>query len=84
VDNTAYLVTPAKYLKRFIHVADRDYFSRPVLVELRYSEVSTRFVIVHDPNRGHTYPADAKNLVSVDQLSNRERALVAIHGGINV
>ncbi len=57
---TTLLVTPKSTLKNFILQSDREYFSRPVPVQLLYSEISTRLVFVHDPVRGNTYPTSPK------------------------
>jgi len=60
MNNTAYLVTPKSLLSSFILEADRLYFSTPVVVELLYSETSTKLLFVRDPHRGHIYPTNPK------------------------
>jgi hypothetical protein len=78
-NNTGYLITPTKTLKHFILKSDREYFSRPILVELLYSELSTKFLWVRDPHRGHTYPTLPQYVVAEGRLTNQQRALMDIH-----
>lgn len=57
---TTTLVTPKTLLKSFILASDRAYWSKPVAVELLYSEISTRLLFVRDPQRGSTFPTNPK------------------------
>lgn len=59
---SATVITPARLLRQFILAADRIYYATPVAVELLYSEVSTRFVFVHDPKTGRTFPVNPSNI----------------------
>lgn len=77
--HTGYLITPTKTLNHFLLTSDRDYFSRPILVELLYSELATKLLFVRDPRRGHTYPTNPKFVVAKERLTNQQRALVDIH-----
>jgi hypothetical protein len=71
-----YIVTPTKTLNSFISGADRAYFSNPILVELLYTELSTKLIYVRDPHRGHTYPTLSSNLISHWRLTRRQREAV--------
>lgn len=64
----AILTTPTSYLKSFILPADRAYYARPVAVQVLYSEISTRFIWVHDPATGRTFPTDPRNVRIVGAL----------------
>jgi hypothetical protein len=75
--NTTYLITPTNLLNSFLLQSDREYFSRPILVELLYSEVSTKLLFVRDPNRGNTYPTNPKWVVAEWRLTNKQRKAVA-------
>jgi hypothetical protein len=70
---TAYLVCPKSQLSGYIHASDREYFSRPVLVEI-VGHTDSGLLTVTDHARGHTYPCDPKVLKSLYQLTNRQRA----------
>lgn len=74
----AYIVMRPAELRGFVHQHDRDYFARPVLVEI----VGTRddgLLTVTDHHRGHTYPTDRKCLKSAGQLTRRQREAAAAH-----
>jgi hypothetical protein len=65
------LTTPKSLLKGFLLFSDRLYFSTPIEVEPIMSELTivkihgkARYAplhtMVHDPERGHTYPTNPK------------------------
>lgn len=72
---SAYLVAAPAELKRLILASDRAFFAVPVLVEMLYSEVSTRFVFVRD-GRGRVYPVRPRSLRAFCQLSRRQQGAI--------
>lgn len=69
-----YLVCPKKLLKGYLYQEDRDYFSKPVGVELLSCNIHTRLLTVRDPVRDHTYPACKENIRFWASLSNKQLA----------
>jgi hypothetical protein len=69
----AYIVMRPAETRGFVHQEDRDYFSKPVLVEI-VGEHGAGLLTVTDHRRGHTYPCDPKSLRSLGQLTRRQRA----------
>ncbi len=74
---TVYLVATARELKGFRDQVDRDYFAKPVAVEI-IDKRDGKMYTVTDPVRGHTYPALRSSLKSPLQLTNRQRAAAGI------
>jgi len=70
-----FLVTPRAALKGFTLARDREYFSRPVRVELHHSDAADRTLYVRDPKRGDVYPVNVKHLVPAQRLP--KAALIA-------
>lgn len=70
----AYIVMRPAEVRRFTFQEDRDYFSKPVLVEITGERPEDGLLIVTDHRRGHTYPASRKSLRTVGQLTHRQRA----------
>lgn len=68
-----FLVCPKKYLPGYVREEDRQYFSKPVRVEI-VSKGDGKIYTVTDPIRGHTYPADKANLVRGWRLTNKQMA----------
>jgi hypothetical protein len=66
-----YLCTPASQLPGWTFQVDRDYFAKPVLVEVVADE--GELVRVTDHRRGHTYPCDRTYLKNKWQLTNKQR-----------
>jgi hypothetical protein len=61
--------------RRYSQQVHRDYFAKPVRVELIRSQISTQLTYVHDPVRGHTYPACGTALKNYYRLSTHQRDL---------
>lgn len=74
---TTYLVTPKTIINTFILAGDREYFSNPIKIELLYSELPSKTLIVRDPHRGHTYPTNPNWVVVERRLTNKQRKVVA-------
>lgn len=73
-----YIVLTNAERASFANQEDREYFAKPVAVELLWSCVSTRLLYVKDPVREHTYPIIATRLRSPRSLTNRERLAAGI------
>jgi len=63
---------------------DREYFSRPVKVELCYSELADRMLYVRDSVRDSTFPVNPVDLKPWCMLTRREQAQVLLtrKGGV--
>ncbi len=72
----AYLVTPERDLPNFVNAIDREYFAKPIEVEVMVND--GYMCTVTDHARGHTYPALRENLKSKMQLTNRQREAAGI------
>ena len=68
-----YLLTPPCQIKQFTYEADREYFSRPVPVELHHSSIDGVLYVL-DPARNHTYPVNKSHIKTIHQLTNKQRA----------
>lgn len=75
---TAYIVMRPAEIRGFTFQQDRDYFSRPVLVEIIGEYGVAGLLTVTDHHRGHTYPASRKSLKSAGQLTRRQREAVGL------
>jgi hypothetical protein len=73
----AYIVMRPAETRGFVHQEDRDYFSKPVLVEIIGEHGAAGLLTVTDHRRGHTYPTDRKCLKSPLQLTRKQRKEVA-------
>jgi hypothetical protein len=69
----AYIVMRPAETRGFLHQQDRDYFSKPVLVEILGTREEDGLITVTDHHRGHTYPTDRKHLKAAHQLTRRQR-----------
>lgn len=76
-----FLLTPKSHLKGFIRAEDREYFSKPVQVEILYTEIyrdragryRPEHVVVRDPRRGSVYPTNPVYLRDEALLTRRQR-----------
>lgn len=68
-------VKPAD-VRRYSFQEDREYFSKPVEVELFKSTVSTGMLYVRDPKRDHTYPVCNDALKTFFDLPCKVRSTV--------
>lgn len=73
---TAYIVTPKSQIHNFINASDREYFSKPVLVEI-VGKTETGLLMVTDHRRGHTYPCLKTCLKSKYHLTHKQLAASA-------
>ena len=71
--DATYVITPKPLLRGFVRQEDRDYFARPVRVEVLRKDESG-LVYVTDPARGDTYPVLPCHLVRGWQLTRRQLA----------
>jgi hypothetical protein len=74
----AYIVMRPAETRGFVHQEDRDYFSKPVLVEIVGERPDDGLLTVTDHRRGHTYPTDRKCLKSPLQLTRKQRKEVGL------
>lgn len=74
----AYIVMRPAEIRRFANQQDRDYFSKPVLVEINGDHGAAGLLNVTDHQRGHSYPTDRKCLKSPMQLTRRQRQAVGL------
>lgn len=73
-----FLVVPAKDIKRYGRQEDREYFSKPIYVELLYTDRATKFIYVRDPKRGTQFPLTKKDLKTANQLTNKQKAQIGL------
>lgn len=83
-EHPLYLITPKSLLKGFKFEEDREYFSKPVRVEVIASGLDLRMlkraphVYVKDPVRGHTYPVMREDLKIECLLTSKQKAAAGV------
>jgi len=77
---TAFIVTPKSQLRNFVNQIDRDYFSKPVEVEI-LKTLETGLLWVKDHRRGHEYPCCKNVIVSKYRLSVKQLKAATANAG---
>jgi hypothetical protein len=72
MNRETFLITPRRLLSGWLLASDRERFSRPVRVELMYTEISTRLLFVREVERGIVYPTNPKWVREAWTMSRRE------------
>lgn len=72
-----WLIVQKNQLACYSQQADREYFSKPVLVEPLYCELATRLLYVRDPKRNCEFPVLDKDIVRDTKLTAAQRKLLS-------